>query len=71
MLLKYIVQPYRGTWIYQYGSFTSLLMFYGGIFSSFINTPILILNHKADLKNNIIWILISMLPALYILAQLF
>ena len=70
VLLKYLVQPYRGTWIYQYGSFTSLIMFYGGILWSLINTIILILNHRTDLKNNIIWILISILPFLYILIMM-
>lgn len=66
MLLKYLVQPYRGTWIYQYGSVISLFVFYGGIFWSLINTILLISKHKTDLKNNLIWILLSAIPFLYI-----
>ncbi|MFD0835699.1 hypothetical protein ACFQ0I_07995 [Mariniflexile aquimaris] len=66
MLLKYLVQPYRGTWIYQYGSMISLLVFYGGIFWSLINTILLIKKHKSDFKNNLIWIFLSAIPFLYI-----
>jgi len=66
MLLKYLVQPYRGTWIYQYGSMISLLVFYGCIFWSLINTIILIKKHKSDFKNNLICIFISAIPFLYI-----
>ena len=56
MLLKYLVQPYRGTWIYQYGSLISLFVFYGGILWSFINTILLISKYKTELKNNLVWI---------------
>ncbi len=66
MLLKYLVQPYRGTWIYQYGSMISLLVFYGGILWSLINTILLISKHKSELKNNLIWIFLSAIPFLYI-----
>ncbi|GAB1308550.1 hypothetical protein KH5_12330 [Urechidicola sp. KH5] len=66
MSLKYMVQPYRGTWIYQYGNMISLLVFYGGIFWSLINTILLISKHKSDLKNNLIWIFLSAIPFLYI-----
>jgi choline-glycine betaine transporter len=41
-------------------------MFYGGILWSIINTVLLISEHKSDLKKNLIWILISALPILYI-----
>ena len=66
MLLKYLVQPYRGTWIYQYGSLISLFVFYSGILWSLINTILLISKHKSDLKNNLIWIFLSAIPFLYI-----
>ena len=66
MLLKYLVQPYRGTWIYQYGSMISLVVFYGGVFWSLINTILLISKHKSDLKNTLIWIFFSSIPFLYI-----
>lgn len=66
LLLKYLVQPYRGTWIYQYGNLTFLLVFYGGIFCSFINTIHLVLKHKSNLKTNLIWIFLSAVPFLYI-----
>jgi hypothetical protein len=66
MLLKYLVQPYRGTWIYQYGSLISLFVFYGGILWSLINTILLISKHKTELKNNLIWIFLSAIPFLYI-----
>gem|GEM_PF-6928258 len=65
MLIKYSVQPYRGTWVYQYGSFLSFCMFYGGILWSLINTALMVLYHKSDLKKNVIWILIAILPFLY------
>ncbi len=66
MLLKFLVWPYRGTWIYQYGNMISILIFYGGVFWSFINTIILLSKHKSDLKNNLIWIILTAIPFLYI-----
>ncbi|WP_095069895.1 hypothetical protein [Tenacibaculum jejuense] len=66
MLLKYLVKPYRGTWIYQYGSIISLLIFYGGILWSLINTRLLISKHKSELKNNLIWFFLSAISFLYI-----
>jgi hypothetical protein len=66
MLLKYLVQPYRGTWIYQYGNLISLFVFYSGILWSLINTILLISKHKTELKNNLIWIFLSAIPFLYI-----
>ncbi|WP_370000397.1 hypothetical protein [Winogradskyella sp.] len=66
MLLKYLAQYYRGTWIYQYGSTISLLVFYSGVLWSLINTILLISKHKTELKNNLIWILLSAIPFLYI-----
>jgi len=66
MLLKHLVQPYRGTWIYQYGSMISLLVFYGGVLFSLINTALLISKHRTDIKNNILWIFLSAIPFLYI-----
>ncbi|CAM1363352.1 hypothetical protein [Tenacibaculum xiamenense] len=66
MLLKYLVQPYRGTWIYQYGSLISLFVFSGGVLWSLINTILLISKHKTELKNNLVWIFLSAIPFLYI-----
>lgn len=70
MLLKYIVQPYRGTRIYQYGSVISLVVFYGGIFWSLINTILLISKHKTELKNNLFWIFLSAIPFIYIVIMM-
>jgi len=70
ILLKYIVQPYRGTWVYQYGNLTFLLVFYGGIFWSFINTIHLISKHKSNLKHNLIWIFLSAIPFLHIVVMI-
>ncbi|PCI35094.1 MAG: hypothetical protein COB60_04290 [Flavobacteriaceae bacterium] len=64
MLLKYLVQPYRGTWIYQYGSMISLFVFYGGVLWSLINTILLISKHRTELINNLIWIFLSAIPFL-------
>jgi hypothetical protein len=66
ILIKFLVEDYRGSWIYQFGSLYFLFMFYGGILWSIINTVLLISEHKSDLKKNLIWILISALPILYI-----
>ncbi|SNR14717.1 protein of unknown function [Tenacibaculum jejuense] len=60
------MKPYRGTWIYQYGSIISLLIFYGGILWSLINTRLLISKHKSELKNNLIWFFLSAISFLYI-----
>ena len=65
-LLNYGVQFYRGTWIYQYGSLISLVLFYGGVLWSLANTIVLISKHKSDLKNNLIWIFLSAVPFLYL-----
>lgn len=70
ILLNRLVQPYRGTWIYQYGSQLSLYVCYGAIFWSLIYTIFLFLKRKWDLKNNIIWILVSAVPFLYILMMM-
>ena len=66
LLLNYVVQYYRGTWIYQFGSPISLIVFYGGVLWSLINTILLISKHKLDLKKNLIWIILSAIPFLYI-----
>ena len=70
MLLKYLVQPYRGTWVYQYGNMTSLFVFYGGAFWSLINTILLISKYKSVLRKYIIWIFISAIPFLYVLIMM-
>jgi hypothetical protein len=64
--IKYTVEPYRGSWIYNYGNWLFLILFYGGIIWSFINTILLISKHKSDLKNNMLWIFLSAVPFLYI-----
>ncbi len=66
ILLKYLVEPYRGTWIYQYGNMISLYLFYGGTICSLVNSIFLVLKHKSEIRNNLIWILLSAIPFLYI-----
>ena len=66
MLLSFLVRPYRGTWIYQYGSLFALLLFYGGMLWSLINTILVISKYRQSLKKNLIWIFLSALPFLYI-----
>jgi hypothetical protein len=70
ILLKYLVQPYRGTWSYKYGNMISLFLFYGGVLCSLINTFLLIAKHKTNLKNNLIWILFSAIPFLYTITMI-
>ena len=59
------MQSYRGTWVYQYGSMIALLIFYGGVLGALINTILLIVKHKTELRNNLIWIFLSAVPWLY------
>lgn len=70
VLLKYLVQPYRGTWVYQYGSLASLLAFYGSVFWSLINTILLISKHRIDFRKNLIWGFLSAIPFLYIVTMI-
>ena len=66
MLIRHFIEYYRGTWIYQYGAPLSLLVFYGGVLWSFINTFLLISKYKTELRKNLIWIILSAIPFLYI-----
>ena len=66
IFIKYAVEPYRGSWIYNYGNWLFLILFYGGIFWSLINTVLLISRHKSELQNNLIWIFLSAIPIIYI-----
>ena len=59
------MQSYRGTWVYQYGSMIALLIFYGGVLGALINTILLIVKHKTELRNNLTWIFLSAVPWLY------
>lgn len=70
ILLQHLVQPYRGTWVYQYGNLTSFFTFFGGILASLINTIFLLSKHKSDLKTNWIWILLSAVPLMYFTAMI-
>ncbi|MBG43072.1 MAG: hypothetical protein CL530_03800 [Aequorivita sp.] len=63
------VQQYRGTWVYNYGHDISLLLFYGGVIWSLINTINLLKNAK-NYKKNIGWILLSAIPILYIIVMI-
>jgi hypothetical protein len=62
------VQQYRGTWVYNYGHNIFLLLFYGGVIWSLINTINLLKNAK-NYKKNIGWILLSAIPILYIIVM--
>tara|TARA_R110002072_G_scaffold301970_3_gene483145 strand:+ start:10 stop:321 length:312 start_codon:yes stop_codon:yes gene_type:complete len=66
LFIKYAVEPFRGTWIYSLGNWLFLILFYGGILWSIINTIQLIAKHKFDFKDNLIWIFLSAIPFLYI-----
>jgi hypothetical protein len=66
MLIQHFFEYYRGTWIYQYGATLSLIIFYGGIFWSFINTLLLVYKYKTELKKTLLWIFLSAIPFLYI-----
>ncbi len=61
-----LVRPYRLSWIYKYGNQLGLLFFYGGVFWSMINTILVLAKYKQSLKKNILWVLLSALPFLYL-----
>lgn len=50
-------------WIYRSGKLISHLLFFGSILWSLINT--ILIFKKSSWKNNLVWILISILPVLY------
>lgn len=66
MMLRELVELYRGTWVYQYGSTIWFFAFYGTVLGSLINTIFLIDRHKRNLKRNALWIFLSAIPVLYI-----
>ena len=70
ILLNIFVRYYRGTWIYRYGNLISLFLFYGGVLWSLVNTVALFSKYKNNLKSNIIWIILSALPVLYLIAMI-
>ena len=70
-LLRFLVEPYRGTWVYQYGSPLSTLLFLGAIVWSFLNTVIIFLEEGFNFKEDLIWILISGVPFLYFVFMFF
>ena len=65
ILLGYLVEPYRGTWIYSYGNMVSLLLFNIGVLGSLGNTIHLISKYKSNYKDNLIWLFLSAIPFLY------
>lgn len=54
-------------WIYEYGNYLSYLIIFGSVIWSIINALRILNRFRYRLKNKIIWILISLLPILYIL----
>lgn len=70
ILVRFFIEYYRGTWIYQYGASLTLFMFYGGVFWSLLNTILLIIEYKFALKKNLLWIFMSALPFLYIVIMM-
>lgn len=50
-------------WIYQYGSFISLAIFFGVLPISLLNA--ILLYFEKNIKNKIIFLLINLLPLLY------
>ena len=71
MAIKFMVEPYRGTWIYNYGSLFFLIMFYSGVLWSMIYTVLQLIKKKLSIKQNIVYILIGALPFLYVLIMTF
>lgn len=69
--ISYLVIPFRGTWIYEYGNLIGLLMFYGGVLWSLIYTVLQLTKKKLNVKQNLVYILIGALPFLYILMMTF
>ncbi|TCI84827.1 hypothetical protein [Tenacibaculum sp. M341] len=67
ILLSNLVKPYRGTSIYQYGSLISLITFLLSISFSFINTIVLVFEENQDYYKNIVWIILSAIPFLYVM----
>ena len=63
MFIGHIVQPYRGTWIYRYGLLISLLLSFGAIPISVINSLFIV--STKFLKNKFIFLLIGLFPLLY------
>lgn len=66
IFLKYCIEYLRGANIYTYGNLLSLIMFYSGILFSIVNFLFLLINHKKVLKDNGLWIVISIIPFLSI-----
>ncbi len=65
LVLNIFVQDYRGTWVYQYGSLISLLIFMGSFPWSLLNIIFLLKDFKKEDKRNFIWLLLSVTPILY------
>ena len=70
-LLNLFIRPYRGTWIYQYGTLLSIILFVGTVVWSFLNTVTLFLQEGFIFKEDAIWILISGVPFLYFVFMFF
>lgn len=66
-LIASFVDIYRGTWIYEYGHFISLMIFYSGVFLSLLYTIYQIKNNSLKKQINLIWIVIGTIPFLYII----
>ncbi len=67
ILLSNLVKPYRGTWIYKYGSLLLLITFLLSVSFSFINTIVLVFEENQYYYKNIVWIILSAIPFLYVI----
>ncbi|WP_213189126.1 hypothetical protein [Cloacibacterium caeni] len=66
IILKRYIEIFRIgdlRWIYQYGSFISLAIFFGVLPISLLNA--ILLYFEKNIKNKIIFLLINLLPLLY------
>lgn len=70
ILLNISMRYYRGTSLYQYTNQISLFLFYGGVLWSLVNTIVLVSKYKNKLKSNILWIILSALPVLYLIVMI-
>ena len=67
MILNILIQQYRGSSIYWYGNSFSHVLFYGGMLLSLANSIILIIKHRMELRRNLVWIILSSIPFLYMI----
>jgi len=58
----------RFRWIYQYGQFISIILFYGTFLASLINS-LLMTVEGSNRKKSLVWTLISSVPILFMIVS--